>query len=190
METIGERLKKYREEKKLTQSQLADLLEITPSLVSKFENGKRLPQDSTLVRICKLFNEDVKDSKILNLAFSKSSNGGMNTRLQIPSMWLDVLGLNQESKAILVNLEENQIKIKPLCANVGDAVEIELKNGRFRYGEIKEIKKDTIEIYILNTPVPNSEVDSIPVISIKNVFVLDEDYHEEDEYDEDYRCDK
>lgn len=184
METIGERLKKYREEKKLTQSQLADLLEITPTLISKLENGKRTAQDNLLNRIYKLFNEDVKDARTTNIIFTKSGKENINARLQIPLMWIDALGLNQENRRVIINLENGQINIRTLNANVGDAVEIELKNGRFRYGEIKEIKKDTIEIYILNTPVPNSKTEVINIIDMKDIFVLDEDYHEYDKYDE------
>lgn len=172
--TIGEKLKEYRKEKGLTQVELADILDVEPTLLSKFENNKRIPQNSTLLRINKLLNEKVKDAKILNLSFSKSSNGSLNARLQIPLMWLDVLGLSQENKAVLVNLENNQINIKTLDAKVGDAVEIEFKNGKFRHGEIKEIKKDIIELNILNTIDIDPITETIQVIDIKDITVLDE----------------
>lgn len=176
---LGEKLKQYRQEKGLTQIQLAEILDIEPTLLSKFENGRK-PQGSTLLRINKLFNEDTKDSKILNIAFNKSGNGGLNARIQIPVMWLDVLGLDKDSKAVLLNLENNQIILKTLGANVGDAVEIEFKDGHFRHGEIKKISKTEIELDILNTLKPVVEV--IPVIDIKNIIVLDEFEPDEDDY--------
>lgn len=176
---LGEKLKKYREEKGLTQIQLAEILDVKPTLLSKFENGRK-PQDSTILRINKLFNEDTKDSKILNIAFNKSGNGGLNARIQIPLMWLDVLGLNKDNKAVLLNLENNQIVLKPLVANVGDVVEIEFKDGHLRHGEIKKIKKTEIHLNILNTFKPLTEI--VQVIDIKNITVLDEFEPDEDDY--------
>lgn len=48
METFGERLKRIREERGLTQEELADRLNIARSLVARFETDVRMPTALTL----------------------------------------------------------------------------------------------------------------------------------------------
>ncbi len=49
-------LKKLREEKKLSQAELAKELNVGASTVSMWENGSNKPEYATLVKICKFFN--------------------------------------------------------------------------------------------------------------------------------------
>ena len=48
----GKRMKALRESKNLTQMQLAELLDITNQAVSKWENGKGMPDVSLLQPLC------------------------------------------------------------------------------------------------------------------------------------------
>ena len=56
METIGDRLKKLRNEYKFTQKQLGDYLGCDQSHIAKLENNKRNLQTDTLDDLCKLYN--------------------------------------------------------------------------------------------------------------------------------------
>lgn len=50
------RLKDLRIEKKLTQKQLADILHMQNTAVSKYELGERKPDQDTLIKLAKFFN--------------------------------------------------------------------------------------------------------------------------------------
>lgn len=52
---FGKRLKTLRIKKKLTQQQLADLLGLTKSVISAYENGLRYPAYDVLIKISRIF---------------------------------------------------------------------------------------------------------------------------------------
>ena len=58
--TIGKRIATLRERKKLTQTQLAELLEVGPSTVRMWESGERIPRDEMKVKLSKLLGRSVK----------------------------------------------------------------------------------------------------------------------------------
>ena len=58
-EKIGSLLKKIRKENNLTQEKFAEKLGVTPQAVSKWENGKNIPDISILKEIKKLYNIDL-----------------------------------------------------------------------------------------------------------------------------------
>ncbi|WP_138268410.1 helix-turn-helix domain-containing protein [Anaerofustis stercorihominis] len=61
---IGKFIKSLREEKNLTQEQLAEKLNVSNKSVSRWENGKTMPDLSLLVMICEEF--DITISELLN----------------------------------------------------------------------------------------------------------------------------
>ena len=52
---FGNRLKTLRIKKKHTQQQLADLLGLTKSVISAYENGLRYPAYDVLIKIARIF---------------------------------------------------------------------------------------------------------------------------------------
>lgn len=55
--TFSDKLKKLREDKKMTQKDLAKHLGVTPRIISYYETGKSIPNDPELLqKIVKLFN--------------------------------------------------------------------------------------------------------------------------------------
>lgn len=52
---FGNRLKTLRIKKKLTQQQRADLLGLTKSVISAYENGLRYPAYDVLIKISRIF---------------------------------------------------------------------------------------------------------------------------------------
>ena len=60
-EKIGQFIKKIRQDNKLTQKELADKLGVTYQAVSKWENGKNVPDVSILKEMSKMFNVDIDE---------------------------------------------------------------------------------------------------------------------------------
>lgn len=56
MNDFGNRLRKLRKSRGLTQAQLADLLGLSPAAIGNYENGDRIPRPKHLSQICILFN--------------------------------------------------------------------------------------------------------------------------------------
>ena len=54
--SFGSRLKNLRNEKNLTQKELSDLLHVSRSNISKYEQDSQFPDLSTLHQICDIFN--------------------------------------------------------------------------------------------------------------------------------------
>lgn len=52
---FNEKLKELRIEKKLTQKQVAQILEVSTTCYSGYEQGYREPDFKILIKICKLF---------------------------------------------------------------------------------------------------------------------------------------
>lgn len=58
---ISDTIKKIREDSKLTQKQFADKYYVTPQAVSKWENGKNIPDIALLKEICSDYNIDINE---------------------------------------------------------------------------------------------------------------------------------
>jgi len=58
---IGKFIAECRKKKNLTQAQLADKLNITDRAVSKWENGKGMPDSSIMLDLCKELKISVND---------------------------------------------------------------------------------------------------------------------------------
>lgn len=54
--SFGYRLKTLRTSKKMTQTELGDILNVTKSSISGYENGTRFPDQESLVKIAEYFN--------------------------------------------------------------------------------------------------------------------------------------
>ena len=61
---IGENIKKYREERKMTQKEIASILEVEPATISKYESGMLEPNIESLKRLADTFNITV--DKLIN----------------------------------------------------------------------------------------------------------------------------
>lgn len=59
--TIGENIKKIRKEKRLTQKELAQRLNVSQANLAQYENGKRNPKLATLQKIADALEVSVSD---------------------------------------------------------------------------------------------------------------------------------
>ena len=62
---IGSRIRKYREERKLTQKELAQRIGVSSSRVSNWEQGINRPDADTIAKICKALT--VSPSELLDV---------------------------------------------------------------------------------------------------------------------------
>ena len=69
---IGEKIKKYREEKKMTQKDIAEILEVEPGTISKYESGMIEPNIESIKRLSETFNitvdELIRDEEKLDIS--------------------------------------------------------------------------------------------------------------------------
>jgi len=72
-EKIGELIKKIRKDNNLTQNEFAKKYNVTYQAVSKWENGKNLPDVTLIKQICKDYNIDIKELLDGNLKKSKKN---------------------------------------------------------------------------------------------------------------------
>ena len=83
-EKIGKFIQKLRKEKKMTQQELADKLNVTDRAISHWENGRRMPDVSLFKPICDVFNISVNElisgERIdKNIIMKKSEENIINT---------------------------------------------------------------------------------------------------------------
>ena len=65
---FGDKIKVLRQEKGLTQKQLAEKLELTKSTISAYEQSVKYPSVEVLIKLCSLFN--VSSDYLLGLSDS------------------------------------------------------------------------------------------------------------------------
>ena len=58
---LGEKIKKYREEKKMTQVEVAEVLGVKPATISKYEAGTLEPNIESLKKLAELFGVSVDE---------------------------------------------------------------------------------------------------------------------------------
>ncbi len=55
MNTFGQRLRLLREEKKMVQKEIADLLNVSQSTIGKYENDQRTPSPDAIIKLAVFF---------------------------------------------------------------------------------------------------------------------------------------
>jgi len=85
-EKVGNFIKKLRQDNNLTQAEFADKLGITYQAVSKWENGKNVPDIATMYEISKLFNVNIDE--IIN---GEKKNVKHNKRIMITILVIAIL---------------------------------------------------------------------------------------------------
>ncbi|MBE5940361.1 MAG: response regulator [Lachnospiraceae bacterium] len=151
---IGEIIKKYRLERKLTQEEMAEALHITPQAVSRWETGISYPDVTMLPKLAKYLhistdkllgcenNEIIEHQEILNQS-------------QIDSIFDYIPGKKTPGRKVLVvdDAEFMRNILTDILSTEGHNV-LQAKNG---LECIDILKKETVDICILdlNMPVMN-----------------------------------
>ncbi|MCD7812017.1 MAG: helix-turn-helix domain-containing protein [Ruminococcus sp.] len=86
MLSFGERLKRARERKGLTQAQVMKITSISDKSLSRYENGASAPDPDTILELIKLY--DVSADYIMGLSYQMghASDGNSGSSLTAPSL--------------------------------------------------------------------------------------------------------
>lgn len=155
--TLGKRIASLRKENNLTQEQLAEMLNVTPQAVSKWENDIACPDISLLPELAKTFNVSIdelligkkeekkvvelipeekrKDYNDLMLRICVDSTEGDKVRVNLPipiieaaiNMGLDISEMSGNNK--VKNIDFNKILDLVKKGVVGNLVEVESSDG-------------------------------------------------------------
>ncbi|MFI3887620.1 S24 family peptidase [Streptococcus parauberis] len=100
---VGAKIKQFRLEKKLTQSQLADYLSTTKQTISRYENGDRKANQDVLFELTELFGKSIDDFFPNQTAIQKSAPSNI-TPLSSPQLEITQIynTLSQDSKSKLL----------------------------------------------------------------------------------------
>ena len=94
MMDIGNRIKRLRNARKMTQSEFAERLGVTKSAVSSYENGSRLPSYDVLIKISRIFNITIDslltdDRNGIYLSTEMLTEEQTNTLFQLVNVFLE-----------------------------------------------------------------------------------------------------
>lgn len=155
--TIGKRISEYRREKNLKQEQLAEMLNVTPQAVSKWENDLTCPDISLLPGLAKIFGitvdellvgkkeetkvvdvlpeEKRKDINDLMLRIVVTSADGAKVRVNLPMQLIEAaINLGIEMPEVSGNNSLKNIDFKKIFelvkkGAVGNLIEVESADG-------------------------------------------------------------
>lgn len=103
---LANRIKKLREEKKLTQKELANIINISNTTLSQYESGQRMPNDIIKIKLADFFNVslDYLVGRTNNIHESITPEGNLsnrNTKYKLYSEFFDVITQTLYEKGII-----------------------------------------------------------------------------------------
>ena len=161
--TLGKRIAALRKQKELKQDDIAQLLEVSPQAVSKWENDQTCPDIGLLPKLAQILGvttdellsgkqelqevkllppEQRKDIKDMLLRIIVDSTDGDKVRINLPmalvqvAMEMDVEMPQISGKEALKNIDLNQIMELVRQGAIGNLVEVESVDG------------DTVRIFV------------------------------------------
>ena len=110
MPTIGERIRQIRKDRNLTQRELADLVGINFTYLSRVENDRldddQTPREETILRIASALNADPDE---LLLLARRIPNGYRERILSQPNVFRKLLNLSDDDlEELLKSVEDRQ----------------------------------------------------------------------------------
>ena len=162
-ETLGKRISTLRKQKDLRQDDIAQLLDVSPQAVSKWENDQTCPDIGLLPKLAQILGvttdellsgkqelqevrvlppEERKDIKDMLLRIIVDSSDGDKVRINLPMALVQVaLDMGTEmpqisGKEALKNIDLNQIMELVRQGAIGNLVEVESVDG------------DTVRIFV------------------------------------------
>jgi len=135
-EKIGRYIREIRKKNNLTQNDLAEKLGVTYQAVSKWENGKNIPDISLLKEMSKIFNIDIDEL----LEGEKKDNIKINNKKKIIYIIITLLVLFLALFFLIYFVHDHDFEFKTLTSN---CEQFEL-SGSMAYN------KDKTSIYISN----------------------------------------
>ena len=96
---IGKFIKQKRKEKKITQSELAEKLNVTDRAISKWENGICMPDSGIIAELCKNLNITINDLFSGEVVDMKDSEKRLEKNL------IEIIKLKEQKDKQLLSLE-------------------------------------------------------------------------------------
>lgn len=113
-EKIGLFIKNIRLNNNLSQQKFADMLGVTSQAVSKWENGKNIPDISVMQDISKKFNVNIEE--LLNGEYNKTKENKLDKRVTIIAILIIILCLTL-IVSIIIKEKKDDYKFKILLTN-------------------------------------------------------------------------
>ena len=142
---IGELIKKIRKDNNLTQAELADKLGVTYQAVSKWENGKNIPDIAILKQISEEFNIDINDllngDHIINKKKQKTLKifGGVLLGLIVITVILVLIGSKTDLLIKKVTTYDDNFEITGTVAKTNGKTYIYISDIEYKDEEDKTI---------------------------------------------------
>lgn len=99
---LGKNMRKLRETKGYTQYSLGDILNLSPSTIGMYEQGRRLPDAETLIRMCELFN--VSSDYLLEITENPNPYEKSKSEENIQQRLNNLMSENQMNKATVAEI--------------------------------------------------------------------------------------
>lgn len=109
METIGNRISKYRKAKGMTQEELAAIMGVSSQAVSKWENDASCPDISLLPQLCKVLG--ITTDELLTGNSNEVKLIPVNQRKSLDELTLRVRANSAAGDKVRVNLPMSLVKI-------------------------------------------------------------------------------
>lgn len=130
-EKIGKTIKEIRQKSNLTQSAFAEKYNVTYQAVSKWENGKNLPDMSLLKQICDDYNIDINDLLDGNLTPIKNKSIKYIIFAVILLIIIFIITIILLNKKIILNLK---LLLQTVIISILQAVSlITIRNHQYIY---------------------------------------------------------
>lgn len=122
---IGKFIAERRRENNLTQAQLAEMLNITDRAVSKWENGKSMPDSSIMLELCDILKINVNDLLCGEVVTMENYNKELENNL------LDMIKQKEQADKRLLTMEivTGIICVLPLIAVAIIDVTVQMKES-------------------------------------------------------------
>lgn len=144
---VGEKIKKFRKERGLTQKDLASRLNTTPQNLAQYENGKRNPKPETLQRIAIALNIDMQyllpDADYTSLLGDKAAVAYSILLEQILGANGYTFGITEDTDSLYINYPDGILKIsEEILNNLEDDI---LSYVKFR---MQQLKKENMNNFV------------------------------------------
>ena len=95
--TVGENIRRIRQERNLTQRQLGEMVGASEAYIRAYESGRRNPKPSSLEKIADalsvnpevLANSDFDGIKAIHRYSGNTMDNSLNTRIKMEMIWLE-----------------------------------------------------------------------------------------------------
>lgn len=115
--TLGEKLKSYRTNKKISQEKVAELVGVSRQAVTKWENDQTVPSSNNLITLASIYGVSVDELVTGKQTEEKNENSILHSNLTLMAIILQVACLNVARSDIpSLRMSDLAIKFLPLLA--------------------------------------------------------------------------